>query len=248
MRIMRRIFNLKALIGGLVLVILGGIAIYTGYHQTDAENGLIANIGYSILASGLVALVQSLLVDVKEISYAEEWGLAKIYETRMEKGKDSDEKLGKVKQLDVIAFGLKTFRQSHTEKIKEALRNGARIRILIMDPDSPFVSQCEIEEDEPKGQIQSSLLSLVAWADERNSFGWDGKITVKGYGCMTLDFYWRADNEIYFGPYWVNRSSQQTITFRWDKSWRGRKGFDVYAKYFEDLWNSRAMVRLTKEV
>lgn len=71
----------------------------------------MANVGYSLLASGLVILAQSLLIDAKEISYAEEWGLAKIYETRMEKGKDSDEKLGKVKQLDIVAFGLKTFRQ-----------------------------------------------------------------------------------------------------------------------------------------
>lgn len=246
MRIMRRIFNLKALIGGLVLAILGGVSIYIGY-RSEGGNGLVANIGYSILASGLVALVQSLLVDAKEVSYAEEWGLAKIYETRMEKGKDSDRNLEKVKHLDIIAFGLKTFRQGHTEQIKAALCNGAEVRILTMSPYSGFVSQREIEEDEPEGQIRNSIESLVAWADELNAHGWDGKITVKGYDCMTLDFYWRADGEIYFGPYWVNRSSQQTITYRWDQSWRGKKGFDVYAKHFEDLWNDRNMIRLTKE-
>jgi hypothetical protein len=243
---MRRIFNLKALIGGLVLVIIGGVAIYVGF-RSEGGDGLVANIGYSLLASGLVALVQSLLVDVKEVSYAEEWGMAKIYETRMEKSKDSDENLGRVKQLDIVAFGLKTFRQSHTEQIKAALRNGAEIRILTMAPDSQFVRQREQEEDEPEGQIRNSIESLVMWADELNSHGWDGKITVKGYDCMTLDFYWRADGEIYFGPYWVNKSSQQTITFRWDRSWRGRKGFDLYAKYFEDLWSDSRMIRLTGE-
>lgn len=230
------------------MIVAGGVLVYIDLRHLSDPDNVFANIGYSLLASGVVILAQALLVDAREVNYAEEWGLAKIYETRMEKGRDSDPKLGKVKQLDVIAFGLKTFRQNHTEKIKEALRNGATIRILTMDPESEFVRQREIEEDEPEGQIKSSIKSLVAWADELNSFGWDGKIIVKGYGCMTLDFYWRADNEIYFGPYWINRSSQQTITFRWDKSWRGRKGFDAYAKYFEDLWNSRAMVRLTKEV
>lgn len=224
----------------------GGLLIYFDFCHLHEQNNIMANVGYSLLASGLVILAQSLLIDAKEISYAEEWGLAKIYETRMEKGKDSDEKLGKVKQLDVIAFGLKTFRQNHTEKIKEALRNGANIRILTMDPESRFVSQREIEEDEPEGQIKSSIKSLVAWADDLNSHGWEGRITIKGYDCMTLDFYWRSDDELYFGPYWLGKSSQGTVTMRWDKSWKGKKGFKLYANYFEELWHKDSLRLLTK--
>ena len=244
---MRKQRNPWAIIAGLLITLAGVLLIYLDYAKVLLPEGLWLNVGCSLLASGIVILVQSLLVDVKEISYAEEWGMAKIYETRMEKGKDSDENLWRVKQLDIIAFGLKTFRQGHTEQIKAALRNGAEIRILTMAPDSQFVRQREQEEDEPEGQIRNSIESLVMWADELNAHGWDGKITVKGYNCMTLDFYWRADGEIYFGPYWVNKSSQQTITFRWDRSRRGKKGFDAYAKYFEDLWSDSRMVRLTGE-
>ena len=51
---------------------------------------------------------------------------------------------------------------------------------------------------------------------------------------MTLDFYWRVDDEIYIGPYWYKFSSQNTITYKFVS---GKQGFDMYADYFEQLWD-----------
>ena len=52
---------------------------------------------------------------------------------------------------------------------------------------------------------------------------------------MTLDFYWRMDDELYVGPYLLNIESQQTITY---KHLKGDKGFKLYSDYFESLWNN----------
>ena len=61
---------------------------------------------------------------------------------------------------------------------------------------------------------------------------------------MTLDFYWRVDNDIYIGPYWYHVGSQQTITYKFHK---GRRGFDIYRDYFESLWNDNDnTIKLTK--
>lgn len=59
-------------------------------------------------------------------------------------------------------------------------------------------------------------------------------LKIKGYRCMTLDFYWRVDDEIYIGPYWYKFSSQNTITYKFVS---GKQGFDMYADYFEQLWD-----------
>ena len=76
----------------------------------------------------------------------------------------------------------------------------------------------------------------MKWADGLNkSKKSKGKIIVKGYKCMTLDFYWRVDDEIYIGPYWLGFDSQQTITYKFVS---GKQGFDLYADYFEQLWNN----------
>jgi len=61
---------------------------------------------------------------------------------------------------------------------------------------------------------------------------------------MTLDFYWRVDDELYVGPYWYHVGSQQTITYKFTS---GKKGFKLYEKYFEDLWNDEENnIKLTK--
>ena len=190
-----------------------------------------------------VALLNILLIDAKINNELAFWGVDKIYSTRADKNKDSDPKLSSLKyQLDGIAFGLKSFRSSHSDDIENALRRGVNIRLITMNPKSKFVAQRESEENESQGQIVNTILQLVDWANNLNSKGYKGRIAVKGYNCMTLDFYWRMDGEIFFGPYWLGRSSQQTITYRVKE---GGKAFDAYAKYFEELWlNNDVMINL----
>ena len=61
---------------------------------------------------------------------------------------------------------------------------------------------------------------------------------------MTLDYYWRVDDELYIGPYWYGYKSGDTITF---KFLSGGKGFQHYSNYFESLWNNPNLaVPLTK--
>lgn len=114
-----------------------------------------------------------------------------------------------------------------------------------MNPESQFVQQRELEENETESQIKHTIEHLVMWADELNSKGFKGRILVKGYNAMTLDFYWRVDDEVYIGPYWYNISSQQTITYKFE---REGKGFTTYTEYFESLWENKTLCQfLTKE-
>lgn len=62
---------------------------------------------------------------------------------------------------------------------------------------------------------------------------------------MTLDFYWRVDDEMYIGPYWYGIGSQQTITYKFKK---GKKAFELYEEYFEKLWiDEKNTTLLTKK-
>ena len=113
-----------------------------------------------------------------------------------------------------------------------------------MDPDceNVFLKQREKEEGKQEGDIRNSINQLVEWADNLNNKNYRGKIVVKGYSSMTLDFYWRVDGEVYIGPYWYGIPSQQTITYKFTDN---GKGFSVYTNYFEKLWNDS---KLTKEL
>lgn len=62
---------------------------------------------------------------------------------------------------------------------------------------------------------------------------------------MTLDFYWRVDNNLYIGPYWYHLGSQQTITYKYKHS---GIAFNLYTEYFERLWNSPELITLTSNI
>lgn len=165
------------------------------------------------------------------------WKLSKIFNTRAEKNAESDPLLEKhnIKQLDGIAFGLRSFRNRRKNDMQKNLDNGMSARLLVMNPYGEYISQREKEENVENGSMSKSIIQLVQWADELNSHSLNGKIEIKYYDCMTLDFYWRMDDVIYVGPYMLDIDSQQTITFKYLE---GGKGFKTYSEYFEDLWNN----------
>ena len=144
---MKQKYNLKAIIVGLLIIIVGIVAILVDIFCIKTIRNIWISVGCSLLASGIVILAKELLVEGKRIDPLDEWGLEKIYETRSEKNRESDPELDKAKeQLDAIAFGLKSFRTKHTNKVEKILRKGVNIRILTMNPDKDniFLKQREI--------------------------------------------------------------------------------------------------------
>lgn len=174
---------------------------------------------------------------VSKISNICDWGLERIFRTRAEKNAESDPKLENhnVKILDGIAFGLSAFRCNREYDVLECLQNGMNMRLLVMNPNSEFAKQRAIEENSSPDSIKNSIVELVKWVNKLNKKSTDGKIEIKFYNTMTLDFYWRIDNELYVGPYMYNIMSQQTITAKFSN---GGKGFSLYTHYFENLWNN----------
>lgn len=228
--------RLKSTNVGFGLIILGAILMAADIYLQTPGNILIA-IGGSLLSSGIVLLFSVWFIESKAENTLDNWGLTKIYKKRSEKSDDSDPRLKKARnKLDVVAFGLTSFRETHGKDIETLLNKGVNVRILTMDPDceNVFLKQREKEEGKQEGDIRNSINQLVEWANKLNKKSRKGTIKIKGYRCMTLDFYWRVDDEIYMGPYWYKFSSQNTITYKFVS---GKQGFDMYADYFEQLWD-----------
>lgn len=241
---MKETYNRKSIIAGLVATIVGILFILADLFWCKTAQNLWISIGCSLIASGLVIVLTAVFVERLPFNPLDEWRIKLITSTRAEMNKDCEIEFDKAKyQIDVVAFGLSTFRTAQTERqILAHLKKGLNFRILTMDPDSAFVS--ERERAEEKANIKNSIKKLVEWADKLNATGARGKIIVKGYNTMTLDFYWRTDNVLYVGPYWYGYDSQLTITYKFTK---GGKGFRLYTEYFDRLWNNESLSKpLTK--
>ena len=231
---MKEKLNWKTIAVGLIILVTG---ILTVVFSKDYG----VSIGCSLIASSVVALLNSLFVERKKVSPLDSWGIQNIYANRSLMNVDCDISNAKAKKkIDIVAFGLQSYRTSHGNNTLSLLQKGVNIRIITMDPESKFVRQRETEEGEVAGQIKHTIEQLVEWAETLNAQSTNGKITIKGYSCMTLDFYWRVDDDIYVGPYWYKYPSQQTISYKFTKG----AGFDAYSEYFERLWSDPMMKTL----
>lgn len=166
------------------------------------------------------------------------WGLKNIYFSRSEAHVDYNKEGFAKDSCDIIAFGLKNFRQNVTKMVEESAKKGLRIRILTLQPDSLYVKQREIEEN-MIGGIKSSIIELLKWAEKLraslpDNIEKEDAIQIKLYDSLPLDFYCKMDNKLYIGPYLAGKESRDIITYEFEKG----EVWDFYSSYFENLWNN----------
>lgn len=207
-------------------------------HPGSEWVNILVSIGCSLIAASLVSWLSSRYIvrtnRVKDI--VNKWGLEAIFKTRQKMNSSCDAVLSTMeKRLDIIAWGLKSFRDSQDHLIKQKVKKGLKIRIITPDPDSEYVLQREKAEQEVEGQIRQTIINLGLWVDELKSLSPDSNnVQIKFYRHLPEDFYFRVDEHLFIGPYLYGISSQQTISYEFKGL---SEGFAYYDSYFEKLWN-----------
>lgn len=234
------LLNLACLFLG-VLLTLAALLI-----NNDDIKTILISIGTSIISSSIVVYLSShyLVKESKVQEMMNTWKLHKIYSTRAEMNRSTNICLRDCNtQIDIIAFGLKGFRQTQSYLIEGKIRNGVRLRILTIEPQSQFLSQREIDEGEVQGQIRNTIIQLTAWVNNLKSLAPDpNNVELKYYDTLPLDFYFRVDNNLFLGPYMYGKSSQQTISYEFEY---GGLGFQYWSTYFEDIWSNQNFAKKT---
>ena len=227
--------SLINLVIGCIGVICLLVALFT--ENEDGRN-ILLSIGCSLIASTVVSyLTSKYLVRMSRIkNIVEHWGLEAIYETRQKMNQSTDIAFESLeKNLDIVAWGLKSFRDAKDKIVREKVKRGLKIRFVTLHPDSKYVKQREIDEKEAPGQIKHTILNLQAWIEDLRTIAPKSEnIQVKYYDSLPEDFYFRVDNRIFIGPYLYGISSQQTISYEFKAP---AKGVTYYKDYFERLWN-----------
>ncbi len=226
--------NFISFLIGLILIMIGCM-ISNQYERVDL---VLLSTGCSILASSIIVYISSkyIIRETKAQEIILKWGLSSIYSTRAEMNKSSNEKLKKLtNNIDIVAFGLRSFRDSQTDIIKQKVQSGLKVRIITMNPNSVFLKQREIDEHEIEGQMKNTILDLITWINLlKNHSPSKSNVQIKFYNTLPQDFYFRVDDTIFIGPYLYGVTSQQTISFEYDKN---SIGFSYWQKYFNSLWH-----------
>lgn len=226
-----RLVNTLIFLVGLILVFIG---IMFKDKLEEQWSTVVISVGASIVASAVVSYITSMyLVKRKKLKEVTEiWGLRSITENRSDMNKEVSKHLKKAdKCLDILAFGLKSFRESVGDMIISRIQAGLVVRILTVNPNSKFLAYRDLVENKVEGSTANDIKQLTDWAIMASGFG--DKIELRYCDFLPTELYFRVDEHAYVGPYAIGKESQRTITMEYAE---GTKGFSYYADYFNMLW------------
>ncbi|GAA4455019.1 DUF5919 domain-containing protein [Phytohabitans houttuyneae] len=201
------------------------------------------SIGTSLIATGSAGVLIYLYYahnqrNVELVEGLREFGLQQIYDERSGRIRHEEyaSRLQRARyHVDIIGFGLTSFRVDYISDLG-ALATRAKVRILLLDPDSPFAAQRDREEGLSEGVIAGEIREFVSQYERQRSLSPNGatppRIEVRLYTCLPLLNVFRIDDEIFYGPYLAGRASRKTVTMR------ARRGviYDQMVHHFDEVW------------
>lgn len=151
----------------------------------------------------------------KRIESIQNSGVYDIFEHRSVTIKEEyDRRLENAKIIDVVGWGLGSFRQDYSHKFA-AWSQKSKVRLVVIDPDTPgdrsYADIRDFEEGNAPGQTRTAVNLLL---DEINK---NPNINRKNFQIRMMTSIpsiniMRIDNEIFWGPYLLETQSRNTFT------------------------------------
>ena len=210
----------------------------------STHKDIFLGVGGSLIAAGIageilflyVASSQSTRDKLDLISAA---GLQRIFATRSVSIREEyHSRLRNAKEVDILGFGLSSFRQDYGSKFAELSRRTS-FRILLLDPEfpSPTESIASIRDREEGNAAGNIRRDVEAFEDAvRRAEGLlKRNFRVRRLTALPSINIFRVDDEIFWGPYLIADQSRNmpTLLVR-----RGGFLYDSIKTHFEQLWES----------
>lgn len=227
----------------IIIGLLGIVSVFVGILFSDKLGdkweAVIISVGASLIASAVVSYLSSIYVykRKREKEITDNWGLISICDNRAQMNIQVAKRLDKAKDhLDIIAFGLKSFRESKRKLIADKVAHGMSIRIITVDPKCDLLKQKDLDEKKVVGSTSDSITQLCRWILELQELG-GSKVEIRFCNTLPTELYFRVDDYVYAGPYQCGKESQRTITMEYRS--RG-EGYKYYRDYFDALWSDKS--------
>ena len=220
----------------ILIFCFGYISILESFRrsQEGAPNIILISIGTSLLASGIVMLLEamreylkeSLFSKIKKIIY--EGGLEALFKKRdLDRYDILMEKLSK--KLDITGYTLNSFFDSYSDLLSNKAVNfpNLNIRILLVDPQSPFSEVRALIENRSKESFADSVDRIKTFVEKYKCI----EMRLLSAPLSTMIF--RIDDNMFVGPQFHKKTSKSTLTIELNK-----KGwlFEEYEDEFNRLW------------
>lgn len=209
--------------GQLVLFFSGLFLLAIGASISSWWQAIPFNFGITFIATSVIAFFNKWLMANDSSNLLRKWGLKEIYEHRHEKNRRiNDYIINSATKLDIMTQNsLKELRKNIGKQLEMRLGNGLEMRILIPS---------DINDPQHTRDIED----LINWCKNLGKKQRQ-KIEIRSYAGTPQDLYYRVDNMIFVGPYFLGRRSNQlTITYEFTNKNFGK----MYSEYFEQIWEA----------
>lgn len=226
----------------LIVFIIGVILI----NIDSKHHALFESIGASLAAAAITGLVIFIYIknadDLRvKVQMLVTLGLHQAFDMRgLKNTNEYKSRLIKAsKNIDILGYGLGTFLDEHFNDF-HTWKAKCEVRILLIDPDfpnpnSPLCNQRDIEEGKTIGTLKNEVTAFINKTKSIVGQGSKGSFSIKYFKCIPSITIFRIDDEILWGPYFVNHLSRDTPMFIVKK---GGVLYDQILAQFENIWNS----------
>jgi hypothetical protein len=228
-----------------VYLLIHLVIFAVGVLLVRSRGSVASGVGAALVATALAGWILFVWVLVNQeqarrLDVLASFGLVDAFMARSAQIKSNyDVRLAGARQaIDIMGFGLRHLREDYVAEFQN-WASRARVRILLMDPDVPDsamtnASQRDLEEGNPSGSTSADVKAfLESTASLRIQY--PDRFQVRLYTALPSINIFRVDDELFWGPYLVNRQSRNTPTFLIR---RGGALFNPLLEHFEELWSN----------
>ena len=212
-----------------LLILLGTILIFVTLSP-------LKDVGVTLLASGIVGTFSVYIVKVQQslregAERLQDWGLIDIFPDRSNRSL-YDQFLQRCKErLDIQAETLGRFYEDFKDLLPELDRRGVGIRLLLLDPRS---EQCQMRKHEEESSERANLDQAIKEQTSKYINLNLKHMEIRWYSCTPSVNYFRVDDHVFFGSYFVGTVSRNSLTFF---SHSSSRVVEPYTSHFQKVWS-----------
>jgi hypothetical protein len=234
--------NIFWIVGHIVMA-AAGIFLTIIAAQSDHKD-ILLGVGGSLIAAGIAGEILFLYVVSSQntrdkLDLISAAGLQQVFETRSVSIRNEyHTRLRGAKEVDILGFGLSSFRQDYGNQFSE-LSFKTRFRILLLDPDFPSSNESiasirDREEGNNVGNIKRDIEAFENTIRTAQGLNKDN-FSARRLAALPSINVFRIDDELFWGPYLIANQSRNmpTLLVR-----RGGFLYDQIKAHFDELWAS----------
>ena len=234
--------NIFWIVGHIIMFAVGIFLTVIAGESTNRD--ILLGVGGSLIAAGIAGEILFLYVASSQqtkdkLDLLSVAGLQRIFPTRSVSIRDEyHSRLRNAKEVDILGFGLSSFREDYGSKFAELSLNTS-FRILLLDPDFPSPTDSiaairDREEGNNNGDIKRDVEAFES-AVRRTEPLVKTNFLVRRLTALPSINIFRVDDEIFWGPYLIADQSRNmpTLLVR-----RGGFLYDQIKNHFEHLWTN----------